>query len=54
METSLTQAIGGIEEKLAKIIGKPPEFISETSAVVAIHSGPGCVAVCLTEVRSQT
>ena len=36
-------------EKLTRIIGKPPEFITEISSVVAIHSGPGCVAVCLTE-----
>jgi len=29
-------------EKLKGIIGKPPEFITEISSVVAIHSGPGC------------
>ena len=33
--------------QLTKIIGKPPEFITEISSIVAIHSGPGCVAVCL-------
>ncbi len=36
-------------EKLTEIIGKPPEFTTEISSVVAIHSGPGCVAICLTE-----
>lgn len=35
-------------EKLGKIIGKDPEFISEISSIIAIHSGPGSVAVCLT------
>lgn len=35
--------------KLTGIIGKPPEFVAEISSVVAIHSGPGCVAVCLME-----
>jgi len=36
-------------DKLSEIVGKPPEFITEISSVVAIHSGPGCVAVCLME-----
>ena len=27
-------------------IGKEPAFITEISSIVAIHSGPGCVAVC--------
>jgi len=40
---------GEYREVLTGIIERPPEFISEISAVVAIHSGPGYVAVCLTE-----
>ncbi len=35
--------------QLARIIGKEPAFISEISSVVALHAGPGTVAVCLTE-----
>ena len=34
--------------ELRRITGRPPEFISEISAAVAIHSGPGTVAVCVT------
>ena len=34
--------------ELTRIAGQPPEFISEISSAVAIHSGPGTVAVCLT------
>jgi hypothetical protein len=37
------------KESLTKIIGKEPEFISEISSIIAIHSGPGSVAVCVTE-----
>lgn len=37
-------------EKLTAIIGKEPDFICGISSVIAIHSGPGCVAVSLTEV----
>ncbi len=36
-------------EQLARITGKEPAFISEISSVVALHAGPGTVAVCLTE-----
>lgn len=36
-------------EQIARITGKQPAFISEISAVVALHAGPGTVAVCLTE-----
>ena len=35
------------QKELTKIIGKEPKFVSEISSVVAIHSGLGCVAVCL-------
>lgn len=35
--------------KMREIIGKDPAYISEISSVVAIHSGPGSVAVCLTK-----
>ena len=34
-------------QELTKIIGKEPDYISEISAIVAIHSGLGCVAVSL-------
>ncbi|MBH1939589.1 DegV family EDD domain-containing protein [Mobilitalea sibirica] len=37
------------KSELTKMIGKEPEFITEISSVVAIHSGLGCVAVCFTE-----
>jgi fatty acid-binding protein DegV len=37
------------KNELTKLIGKGPEFISEISSIVAIHSGPGCVAVCFTK-----
>lgn len=36
-------------EAIKHITGQPPEFITEISAVTAIHSGPGCVAVSLIE-----
>lgn len=36
-------------EQITRITGKQPAFISEISAVVALHAGPGTVAVCLTE-----
>lgn len=34
---------------LSALIGREPEFITEVSSIVAIHSGPGSVAVCLIE-----
>ncbi len=34
---------------LTKLTGRKPEFITEISAVTAIHSGPGCVALALME-----
>ncbi|MCE5342554.1 MAG: DegV family protein [Eubacteriales bacterium] len=37
------------EAELTRITGQKPAFIAEVSAAVAIHSGPGTVAVCLTE-----
>ena len=37
------------QEQLTRIIGKPPEFVTEISSAVALHAGPGTVAVCLTE-----
>ena len=37
------------QEQLTRIIGKAPAFISEISAAVALHAGPGTVAVCITE-----
>ena len=36
------------KNELTKIIGKEPEFVTEISSIVAIHSGPGCVAVSIT------
>ena len=30
---------------LSEMVGKAPEFVSEISSIVAMHSGPGCVAV---------
>lgn len=41
------------QSQLTRIIGKPPEFIAEISSVVALHAGPGTVAVCLTERKSD-
>jgi uncharacterized protein len=37
------------EKDLTRITGQAPAFIAEVSAAVAIHSGPGTVAVCLTQ-----
>ena len=37
------------EGYLTELTGKKPEFVTEISAVTAIHSGPGCVAVSLIE-----
>jgi len=34
------------QEQLSRITGMQPAFISEISSAVAIHSGPGTVAVC--------
>ena len=39
-------------DQLKRIVGKEPEFITEISSAVALHAGPGTVAVCLTE-RSE-
>ncbi len=36
-------------EFMRSLIGREPEFVMEISAVTAIHSGPGCVAVSLVE-----
>jgi uncharacterized protein len=41
-------------EQLTRMIGKPPAFVSEISSVIAIHSGPGTVAVSLIEGREET
>lgn len=41
------------QEELTRITGRPPEFVSEISSAVAIHAGPGTVAVCLTEGRED-
>ena len=35
--------------QLTQIIGKAPAFVTEISSAVALHAGPGTVAVCLTE-----
>ncbi|MHB1318897.1 MAG: DegV family protein, partial [Anaerolineae bacterium] len=35
--------------QLTAMIGREPEFVTEVSSVIAIHSGPGSVAVCLIE-----
>lgn len=37
------------EHELKGLIGKSPEFITEISSIVAIHSGPGSVAICFTK-----
>lgn len=42
------------QEQLTRITGKPPAFISEISAAVALHAGPGTVAVCITEGGAQS
>ena len=36
-------------EQIKRITGKVPAFIAEISSVVALHAGPGTVAVCLVE-----
>ena len=41
------------KEELTRITGKEPSFISEISAAVAIHSGPGTVAVCYTTAEGE-
>jgi len=41
------------QDQLTRIIGKPPEFVAEISSVVALHAGPGTVAVCFTERKSD-
>lgn len=35
--------------EIKRITGKDPAFIAEISSVVALHAGPGTVAVCLVE-----
>lgn len=42
------------EERLTQITGLKPAFISEISSAVAIHSGPGTVAVCYTAKGGET
>ena len=37
------------EERLEKLLGYKPDFVTEISSVTAIHSGRGCVAVSLIE-----
>jgi len=39
-------------EQIARITGKQPAFIARISSVVALHAGPGTVAVCLLEGES--
>jgi hypothetical protein len=36
-------------QRLTPLVGKPPLFVEEISSLVAIHSGPGSVALCLIE-----
>lgn len=36
-------------EKITRITGTEPSFITEISSAVALHAGPGTVAVCLVE-----
>ena len=36
-------------DEITRITGKAPAFIAEISSVVALHAGPGTVAVCLLE-----
>lgn len=40
---------GVYREQLTAIVGREPEYIDEISSIIAIHSGPGSVAVCLIE-----
>lgn len=37
------------QTELTRITGLEPAFVSEISAVVALHAGPGTVAVCFTQ-----
>lgn len=37
------------ESALTELTAKEPEYVTAISAVTAIHSGPGCVAICLIE-----
>ncbi len=41
-------------EQLTQIVGKPPAFVSEISSAVAVHSGPGTVAVCLIQGKEDS
>lgn len=36
-------------QQLTSLTGKPPLFVEEISSIVAIHAGPGAVALCLIE-----
>lgn len=40
-------------DEITRITGREPAFISEISSVVALHAGPGTVAVCLVEGRGS-
>ncbi|HPF87236.1 MAG TPA: DegV family protein [Candidatus Limiplasma sp.] len=42
------------QRQLTRITGQPPAFISPISAAVALHSGPGTVAVCFTRKAGDT
>jgi len=42
------------QEQLTRITGLEPAFISEISSAVAIHAGPGTVAVCFMKGRAET
>ncbi len=37
------------KQQLTEIIGMEPAFIADISSIIAIHSGLGSIAVCLTE-----
>jgi fatty acid-binding protein DegV len=36
-------------QQLTLLTGKPPLFVEEISSIVAIHAGPGAVALCFIE-----
>lgn len=42
------------QEQLTRIVGKPPAFVSEISSVIALHAGPGTVAVSLIQKERET
>lgn len=37
------------QAQLTQLIGRPPAFVTEISSAVALHAGPGTVAVCFTQ-----